>query len=68
MAIMTADKLLHEVRACSGETQQKVRVLECYILMATQVKKNVEKATEKFMSMAADRVGVCACICKCDSG
>lgn len=58
MALKTADKLLHEVKPHSAKAHQKVQVLDCYILMGTQDKKNVEKALEKFMSMAAVRVCV----------
>ena len=57
MAVRTAEKLLKEVCPQSSQAEQKVRVLENYILLATKSKLNIEKALERFMDMASSEVG-----------
>ena len=56
IAIKTAEKLLLEVKPCSPVSEQKVRQLECYILLSYHVKANTEKALEKLMTMASTNV------------
>ena len=56
MAIRTAEKLLKEVRPKSAKAEQKVRVLENRILLATKSKPNVERALERFADMASSEV------------
>lgn len=54
MAVKTAEKLLKEVHPRSPQSEQRVVVLENYILLATKNKQNVERALERFMGMAAE--------------
>lgn len=56
LAIRTAEKLLKEVQPKSTKAEQKIRVLENYILMATKSKPNVERALERFADMASSEV------------
>lgn len=56
MAIRTAEKLLKEVRPKSAKAEQKIRVLENRILLATKSKPNVERALERFADMASSEV------------
>ena len=56
MAIKTADKLLHEVKPQTARSQSKTDILECYVMMSTKSKPNIEKALEKLMTMASEKV------------
>ncbi len=60
MAIRTAEKLLLEIHPQTAAAEQRVRVLECYILLNTRQKSNIEKALETFMSMATTNVSSCS--------
>ena len=52
----TAEKLLKEIRPRTAKAEQKIRVLENYILLATKSKPNVERALERFADMASSEV------------
>ena len=56
LAIRTAEKLLKEVRPKSTKAEQKIRVLENYILLATKSRPNIERALERFADMASSEV------------
>ena len=56
LAIRTAEKLLKEIRPKSAKAEQKIRVLENCILLATKSKPNVERALERFADMASSEV------------
>ena len=58
LAMRTAEKLLKEIRPKSAKTEQKIRVLENYTLLATKSKPNVERALERFADMASSEVSI----------
>ena len=60
MGIKTADKLLQEVKPQTAKGQYKADILECYIMMTTKSKPNIEKSLEKLMGVAAERVSCTA--------
>ena len=62
----TAEKLLKEIKPKTAKGEQKIRVLENYILLATKSKPNVERALERFADMASSEVSLttgCHCVC-----
>jgi len=51
-----ADKLLRELKPQTARSQRMTDIMECYEMMSIKSKPNIEKALEKLMSMAAEKV------------
>ncbi len=58
MGIKTADKLIQELKPQTASSQNKADILECYVMLCTKAKPNVEKTLEKLMGMAPERVSL----------